>query len=417
MPPTPIKPTKPTVAAKPTATTATKPTTTTTTAKKPAIEIAPAILAMQATDLAAMRAALAQHKVPVEQFGSTFTKIQAQSAPHAATFAAAYARELQTVEEASHFFGTVATADPATRKAIVVANRDNHNGMGVVHSIGTLPAAQARVLMQDFLVQGNGVHPTAIFDVASWFALAGQTLLAQNVTLPGPNAAHDGLFDDIGNFFKGAVSTVVHAVSTVADAVGNAVGDFVKGVGHIASAVVGWTAAQIKNLVHGILSAGKTIGNVIEGAFSAGLQALQKMVQGIISLGHSLADILTSIANFSLDAISDTLRALKNLGQQIVNVVGWMVGKAFNVVKNFVEAMIHIGEQIGDVLAAAVRFGAALVEDTVKALLAVGQAIGTILVTAVTHPGNFLTAVVQAFQKLGHNAMALLTNVRSQGLN
>src|SRR6516164_8913662 len=85
-------------------------------AAKPAAPHMPAmhttILAMPHQDIAAMQAEIAKRQYAVSHFGPAYAKIATQSAPHAATFAAAFTRTLQTHEEVTHFFGSVAVAKP-----------------------------------------------------------------------------------------------------------------------------------------------------------------------------------------------------------------------------------------------------------------------------------------------------------------
>src|SRR5215467_11052612 len=118
--------------------------TTPTPAPKPAvpakpIELHTAILALKPQGLMEMRQTLDQNHLAVAEFGPTYSKIAATSPQHAATFAAAYTRNLQTPDQIHRLFSAVAQAPAADRKAIIVANRENHNGIGVVHAIGALP--------------------------------------------------------------------------------------------------------------------------------------------------------------------------------------------------------------------------------------------------------------------------------------
>jgi hypothetical protein len=199
----------------------------------PEPQIHTAILKLPSTDVAAMRHELANHKLDVEQFGPVYAQIAAQSPQHAATFSAAYARNLPTSEMVSNFFARVAVAAPADRKAIVMANRENQNGIGVIHALGALPDAQALAIMKDFILGENeAVNQRALNDLAEWFAGAGQALLAAHFPLPDSVAAHDGLFDDVGNFFKGAAQTIGNAVQTVGKALGNDVRDSLFNAAH-----------------------------------------------------------------------------------------------------------------------------------------------------------------------------------------
>src|SRR5271170_5748694 len=243
------------------------------------------VLALKPTEIEPMRQEILKRQVTPEHFASAYSKVAAASGPHAATFAAAYTRTIQTQEQLSRAFSIVAQAPAADRKAILIANRDNENGAVVVHAASTLPAAHARVLMQDFLTDGANVHEGAASSVAEWFMMAGEVLLSNRINVPGPNAPHDWFGSDLWNDAKKVASGFVQGVKTIADAVGNAVGDFVKGIGHALSAAAKWTLDQVKNLVHGIFSAGKSLADVLRAAFNAGYEALKKIVQGVIALG------------------------------------------------------------------------------------------------------------------------------------
>jgi hypothetical protein len=371
------------------------------------------ILSHPPADIEAMRVEIAANKPAVEEFGPTYSKLSATSAQHAANFSVAFSRTMQTTEQLGRLFAMVAVAPPADRKSILVAHRSAGDGVTVVHAVGAQPAAAARALMQDFLMDSGNVHEQAASDVAEWFQMAGGVLIETGVTPPAPSAPHDGFFGDLWNDAKKAAGAVVQAVKTVADAVGNAAGDFVKGIGHAITAVANWTADQVKNFVHAVLSAGKAVADVIGGAVAAGYAVLKKIVQGILAVGRSFRDVLQALANFTVDAVASTIKALKELGTSLTNIV--IVGKTFDVIKKFTDAIIRAGEAVGDVVAEAVRFGAALLNDTIKAMMELGQAAATILIAAVTHPGNLGTAVVNSLHALGHNISSLLDDVKARG--
>jgi hypothetical protein len=371
-----------------------------------------AMLAHSPTDVESMRAEIAARKPAVDEFGPAYAQIAAKNRQHAANFAVAFTRSIQTTEQLGRMFGMIAVAPATDRKEIVVAHRDADDGVTVAHAIGAQPIALARPLMQDFLVEGGTVHEKAAGNLAEWLEMAGGQLIKTGIVPPAPTVLHDSFLGDLWNDTGGKV---IQAAKTVVDAVGNAVGDFVKGISHAIAAVAGWAANQVKNFVHALLTAGKAIGDLIGGAVAAGEAVLTKIVQGILAVGRAVRDVLQAVASFTLDAVVSTLKALKALGTSLAGVVGWLVGKTFDVVKKFVEAMIRVGEQIGEVLAESVRLGAALLGDTLKAMLELGQAAGTILIAAVTHPANIGTAVMAALHTLGHSLASLLDDVRQRG--
>jgi phage-related protein len=383
---------------------------------KPPAPIHEAILALPMANIEAMRAEIASRKLQVEDFGPAYAKIAATSVGHATSYAVAFTRTVQTTAQLEKLFSIVAVAPAADRHAIVVAHRDAGDGATVVHAVGAQPTAMARALMQEFLMDGGDVHAQAAADLAEWLQMAGGVLIETGVTPPAPTALHDGFFGDLWNDVKKAAGAVVQAVKTVADAVGSAVGDFVKGIGHAIGAVANWAAAQVKNFVHAVLSAGKAIGDLISGALNAGYAALKKIVEGILAVGRAVRDVLQSVANFAVEAVESTFRALKELGSSLANFVGFLVGKSFDLVKKFVDAAIRAGEQVANVIAEAVRFGANLVADSVKAMIEVGQAAATILIAAITHPANLGVAVLNALHTLGHGIGSLLDDVKAKGV-
>ena len=384
-------------------------------AAKPVVQIHEAILAFPPGDIEAMRKEIVARQPQVEEFGPGYAKIAATSPPHAASFAVAFSRSMQTTAQLGKLFGMIAVAPANDRHAIVVAHRGAGDGTTVVHAIGAQPTAMARPLMQDFLMDGGNVHAQAAGDLAEWLQMAGGALIESGIAPPPATALHDGFFGDLWNDVKKVGGAIVQAVKTVADAVGNAVGDFVKGIGHAIGAVVNWAADQVRNFVHAVLSAGKAIGDLISGALSAGFAALKKIVQGVLAVGRAVRDVLQAVANFTVEAVQSTFQALKEIGSALANFVGFLVGKTFDLVKKFIDAAIRAGEAIGNVIAEAVRFGAALVGDTVKAMIEVGQAVATILIAAVTHPANLGVAVLGALHALGHGIASLLDDVRAKG--
>ena len=56
------------------------------------------ILSLQPNDLQGIRQTIVQQRVPVKEFGPAYATLAAQSAAHASTFAAAFARSLETPE-------------------------------------------------------------------------------------------------------------------------------------------------------------------------------------------------------------------------------------------------------------------------------------------------------------------------------
>ena len=247
---------------------------------KPPVQIHEAILALPKENIEAMRAEIASRQPRVEEFGPAYAKIAAASPAHAANFAVAYGRTMKTTADLGKLFGMVAVAPAADRHAIVVAHRDAGDGVTVVHAVGAQPTAMARPLMKDFLMDGGNVHAQAAGDLAEWLQMAGGMLIETGVRPPPPTALHDGFFGDLWNDIKSVGGAIVHAATTVVDAVGSAVGDFVKGIGHAIGAVVNWAAAQVKNFVHALLSAGKAIGDLISGALNAGYAGAEKDRRG-----------------------------------------------------------------------------------------------------------------------------------------
>ena len=111
---------------------------------QPPVQIHEAILALPKGNIEAMRAEIASRKPRVEEFGPAYAKIAAASHEHAASFAVAYTRTVQTTADLGKLFGMVAVAPAADRHAIVVAHRDAGDGVTVVHAVGAQPTAMAR---------------------------------------------------------------------------------------------------------------------------------------------------------------------------------------------------------------------------------------------------------------------------------
>jgi hypothetical protein len=146
----------------------------------------------------------------VEEFGPAYAKIAAASHEHAASFAVAYTRTVQTTADLGKLFGMVAVAPAANRHAIVVAHRDAGDGVTVVHAVGAQPTAMARPLMKDFLMDGDNVHAQAASDLAEWLQMAGGTLIETGVKPPPPTALHDGFLSGLWNDIKSVGGAIAH---------------------------------------------------------------------------------------------------------------------------------------------------------------------------------------------------------------
>ena len=352
-------------------------------------------------------------KPTVDDFTPAFKQLAQADRVKADAFAVAYVRSLQSHDQLALHFDQVSRMPDADRLEILAANRDGGNGMSVIHAAALLPAAQGQLLMKGFMNPTGVVIDRAARDFADWLASAGTVLRTKNVPIPAENVPHDNLWDD----FTDAVGKIVDAVKSGIDAVVNAVGNIAAAIASAVKDIASWAADQVKDFVRAVLTAGKTIADLVTGALQASYDALKKIVQGILDVGKVIGDLLVSAINQAANVLASVARALLELGKTVADLVGWLVGKAADAVNKLVQALVQLGRAVAEILTQAIRFGAALAAAVVRGLVAIGRAAAEIVVAAITNPGGLLNTVLTTLNQLGHTFKSLIEQVAAQGAN
>src|SRR5580693_3030552 len=280
------------------------------------VRITAQIETLSSGDRTTIERELAARPVPVQNFATTFAEVRKQGVAKAAAFSVAFADTLQTNDQIGQYFEDVALAQPADRVAILDAHKAAGFAEAVVHGVGLVPAAHGRVIMRDFLLRSGQVDPQAMSAVMDWLALAGKSIRERGIQIPAADAPHDGLFDDVVDWFEDAAGAVVDATKAVVDAVVNVAGGIVEGLKQIAN----WAADKVRDLVNGLLAAGQSLAQIVSDALQASFDALKKILQGIVDAGRTLVNVFQAIVNFTVQQIGNVVNALLAIGHTLVTV-------------------------------------------------------------------------------------------------
>jgi hypothetical protein len=272
--------------------------------------------------------------------------------------ATAYAQGLPDIRSHRAFFQHLALLKKDQRRAGIEGYRAAGLGDAVVNAIGYMPAAQGRVVMKDFLHDAKGKRDRKAFkDVGKWLARAGAAMVRAQDREPEPEPDFDSA---VVEWVEGAVDELVGAVKAVVDAVVNAVGDVVAAIAGAVADVVNWAIEEVVSFVRAVISAGRTIAQLVEGAWQASFQVLKAILRGLEQAGKALYEVLSSIVDFTGELLKDALRAIDQIGRTLGELLDWLSTQIASVVAKFVEAMIAIGKEIGNILLQTLKFGASM---------------------------------------------------------
>ncbi|MBA2638036.1 MAG: hypothetical protein H0U79_07440 [Solirubrobacterales bacterium] len=262
------------------------------------------------------------------------------------------------VGDARRLVDWAATGDSEQRQLIARTLRLDGADLILVDQMATLPRAQARPFMADYLATTNDLRP-----IAQWLATVGGVLREHGVKDQGTSGFVIDFVEEVGEAVEDAVDAIGEAVETVVDAIvdaGRAIADVI-------AEVVSWSVAQVADLVRALVAAGKTVAELLAAAAASGLELLRKFVRAVLDAGRTLAEVPAHAVTQTIGALGDIVNALRDAAIGLVDVVRWAATQAADVIRMVVEATLAIGRAVVDVIAAAVQAAASVALATVRA--------------------------------------------------
>lgn len=363
----------------------------TTTVRRPLTRIATLKLTSEATAVKELKTLHLKR----EELPRALAGLYSSSPTKARTFTKAvianWKTAAQAADESRALFGWAHQAGKAQRRMLIRAMNQKAHGIEVVDNLSELSREDARVVMKEYFTEGGRVE-----DVAEWLRACGEYLRKQG-------ALTESDTDLIGLIKKG-VQAVKQGLKTVGDALKSAA----KSLADTIKKVVNWTAAQLRDLVVGLINAGRRVGEILAEAVKQGLGALAKFIRAVLEAGRRVAEVVEWAARQSLNTLKGAIQALKAAGKHLADILLGAVEKGAALVNALVKGLIQIGEQLASVLSAMTGAALGAVRLVTDALLKAGRTLFEIVDTAVKHALAGVSNIVQALLQLGRSVAQIL---------
>ena len=272
----------------------------------------------------------------------------------------------QTADELLQMVSWAVSEGPVAMNTIARAARLAGGGVLLVDRVSTLPAADAKLMIGEFLNSGGSLG-----DVTTWLATAGAVLRqTENATenLGGLiDWISDGL-EDIVDALSEAVESIVDAVGSLADAIVDA---------------VNWAADALSDLAVALLAAGRSIGEILAAAAVSGTDFLVRMGVALLGAAQLVADVLGEVADIAVGAVREVVAIAVAAGRAIADFVVWMATTAIAVVKAAVRGLLDAVGGVVSLIVDVAQLGLDLMQKVITALLEIGETFaGLIIVLA-----------------------------------
>lgn len=321
-------------------------------------------------------------------------------------------------------------------------------GLFLIHQLALLPGNSARAFLADFRAAGGDLKP-----VLEWLRLVGEGIRASQAPDGNGTALSFG-FDDIWEAGKDIVhwakDKAGEAIDTVAEAVAsvvNAVGDGFQALVDVVGAMAGWPLSQIRDVVQGLLTAGKSSADILSAAVQSGLDVLQKFVTALNqTVTRPLGDILswlaeqagavaqagiavlqkamtvgailfTAIGTGLSHVIQGVVATFLEMGLSLGDLLRRALEKTFETFRTVFQTLLDLGRAAGEVLASALAQSIELFRTAVEFLLEAGRSVGQILAAIADSALDALQAAVQVLLKLGKGVVEVAAWATEQSLD
>lgn len=270
--------------------------------------------------------------------------------------------------------------NPERRKMVCRAFGQSRMNLALVHEVSGMTRPDARAYMKDYFEAGGDLK-----SVAEWLQIAGGVLRRHRVKQP----------DTAGDVVKWVSDTVEDGVDAAADGI-NALVDAVVSAGKTLAEVVGqaasWTVDKIADLVTGLIEAGKTAAAVLAEAVKQGVSVLKKFVKALVQVGRSVTEILVWAAGQVAATMDAVVKALLEIGRTVKQVLDAVITQMAATLKKIVQALYRLDTKVGTILIAVAGRAVSILRTVMEGLLAVGVQL-TIMVASIC------TDVVAAFRR------------------
>jgi uncharacterized protein with HEPN domain len=324
--------------------------------------------------------------------------IYTSSPAKAATFTkgviANWKSDEQAVKESHAMFGWAHKAGRAQRLMLIRAMNQKKRGIQVVDNVAECSRDDARMVMKEFLAEGGKVE-----DVLEWMRACGEFLRKE-----GGDPETD---TDLIGLIKKGVKAVAQGLKTIGDALKSAV----KNLGQAIKKVLGWTAAQLRDLVVGLVKAGRKVAEILGEALKHGASAMGKFIRAVLDAGRRVAEVVEWAAKQSLNTLKSALQAIKAAGKHVAQIVMGAVEKGAAIVGAIVKGLLQIGEKIATLISSIAQEALSAVKLVTDALLKAGKSVLEIVNTAVQHALAGVGKVVQSLLQLGRTVAQVLGEV------
>ena len=294
----------------------------------------------------------------------------------------------QAADEMGAMVDWAASGDDAARETVARAARLSDGGVLFVDRVSTLPAADARPMVADFLRTGGNID-----DIATWLATVGAVLRRH----PGATDSLGGVIDWVVDRVEDVVDAISEGVETIIDAVVDAVGSLVD----LIADAVRWTVDQLTDLAAALLQAGQSIADVLAAAVQQSLAFVRRMGIALIEAGQLIADVLNQLADIAVSAVRAVVGAAIAAGHAIVDIVAWMAGAVADAVRQAIRGLLDAAGSIFALLVDVAQLGLGVMRDVVSALLEIGHTLIGLVIDLAGMALDALALLIEAAIELG----------------
>ncbi len=303
-----------------------------------------------------------------------------------------------------------ASGSAAQRRTMVKAFKQSNSAVLLVHHIGTLPKAQMESFVSDYFAAEGDLK-----SIVQWLRGVGaawqrpRPIRAKARSRRKVRASKAGTrnwMGDFGEWLRDRAEDLRDSIGNLVDAVITAGKTLAQVIGEVES----WAIGELRELARALIQAGKKVGDLLAAAVRINVELLKKFVEAIASVGgHLYALVLWSATqplNWAIAVVGKLLKLQTKLMDILTPVLTDLVGCSA-----IVKALLGAGIVLGRLVATVVDQSQGYVEFLARAMLMSGQTIRSLLVEAANLTANACNAFVQGMLRIGHSVAQLIFSI------
>lgn len=172
--------------------------------------------------------------------------------------------------------------------------------------------------------------------------------------------------------------------------------DIVGNIGQLFDSVVNTVANGIQQVAASLARIGHSLLDLAEWAVVRGAQILKDVVRGIIAAGKAVVDLMAAIASRTVAFIAEVTKALMDIGRTIINLTEDIITLGLETLRKFLDGLKQIADGLIRFAAEVVKLTYRSAEAFIGAMIDAGLAVAEIMATTIAGTYWMFRRVVNA---------------------